>query len=78
MSAPKISILSFQRSPNVIKIYIDDKYYEGHCEPGVHDKFLLLLKYSSGKALNYLKRRCKLERVEIVSSVVTGRDAGFD
>ncbi|MCK9436754.1 MAG: hypothetical protein M0Q12_06050 [Synergistaceae bacterium] len=58
-----VKYVSFQRSPDVIKITINGKRYEGHIIPVQVAKFRKILKYSGGKALAELRKYCNLERV---------------
>jgi hypothetical protein len=57
-----VKYVSFQRSPDVIKITINGKRYEGHVTPIQVAKFRKMLKYSGGKALAALRKYCNLER----------------
>ncbi|MCK9428730.1 MAG: hypothetical protein M0R17_01815 [Candidatus Omnitrophica bacterium] len=56
-----VRFVSFQRSPDVIKITINGKRYEGHATPFQSAKFRQLLKYSDGKALTFIRKYCILE-----------------
>jgi len=57
-----VRFVSYQRSPDVIKITINGKRYEGHATPVQVAKFKQILKHSDGKALSFLRKYVVLER----------------